>query len=49
MTFNKPIYLLEALLTIERESVRYSHINKDVTEARILLQPWDFTSVTVSD
>ena len=38
MTINKFLYLLEALLPADSESVRHSHNGSEVTVPRILLQ-----------
>jgi hypothetical protein len=38
MTINKFLYLLEALLPADSESVRHSHDGSEVTVLRILLQ-----------
>ena len=37
MAFGKPLYLLEALLPPDSETVRYGHITGEVTELAILL------------
>ena len=37
MAFGKSLYLLEALLPSDHETVRYSHIAGEVTELGILL------------
>ena len=39
MAFGKSLYLLEALLPSDSETVRYGHITGEVTEPPILLQP----------
>jgi hypothetical protein len=49
MAFGKSIYLLEALLPSESETVRYSHITGEVTELPIPLQMQNLTNVTVSN
>ena len=49
MAFGKSLYLLEALLPTENETVRYSHITGEVTERPILLQTLELTHVTVSN
>jgi hypothetical protein len=49
MAFGKSLYLLEALVPTEGETVRYSHITGEVTEQPILLQTLDFMYVTVSN
>lgn len=49
MAFGKSLYLLEALLSTDSETIRYSHITGEVTELPILLQTLDFTYVTVSN
>jgi hypothetical protein len=49
MTFGKSLYLLEALLSTEDETVRYSHITGEVTELPILLRTQGFVYVTVSN
>jgi hypothetical protein len=49
MAFGKSLYLLEALLPPENETVRYSHITGEVTELRILLRIREFVYVTVSN
>jgi len=49
MAFGKSLYLLEALVSTESETVRYSHITGEVTAESILLQTLDFTHVTVSN
>jgi len=38
MAFGKSLYLLEALLPADRETVCYSHITRQVTEAPMLLK-----------
>jgi hypothetical protein len=37
MTFGKPLYLLEALLSPDHETVCYGHITREVTDRPILL------------
>ena len=49
MAFGKSLYLLEALLPPDSETVRYCHITGEVTDLSILLQILDFTHVTVSN
>ena len=49
MAFGKSLYLLEALLPTDDETVRYSHITGEVTEAPILLRTLGFVHVTVSN
>ena len=49
MTIGKPLYLLEALFPRERERVRYSHSDGEVTYQPILLGLLHFTPVTVSN
>ena len=49
MAFGKSLYLLEALLTADDETVRYSHITGEVTELSILLPNRHFVYVTVSN
>jgi hypothetical protein len=49
MAFGKSLYLLEALLSTDDETVRYSHITGEVTEAPILLRTRGFVYVTVSN
>ena len=34
MTFGKPLYLLEALIPTDDETVCYGHMNLEVTEPR---------------
>jgi hypothetical protein len=38
MAFGKSLYLLEALLPTNRETVCYSHITREVTGASMLLK-----------
>lgn len=49
MAFGKSLYLLEALLPSESETVRNSHITGEVTSLPILLQMQNFMNVTVSN
>ena len=49
MAFGKSLYLLEALLPAQDETVRYSHITGEVTEPPILLRIRGFMYVTVSN
>lgn len=42
MAFGKSLYLLEALLSTDDETVRYSHITGEVTEPPILLRTRGF-------
>ena len=49
MAFGKSLYLLEALLAADDETVRYSHITGEVTDAPILLRTLGFVYVTVSN
>lgn len=49
MAFGKSLYLLEALLPPESETVRYGHITGEVTDLPILLQFEDLQHVTVSN
>ena len=49
MAFGKSLYLLEALLSTDDETMRYSHITGEVTELLILLQNHNLAYVTVSN
>ena len=49
MAFGKSLYLLEALLPPDSESVCYGHITREVTELHKQLQQLKFAYVTVSN
>jgi hypothetical protein len=49
MTFCKPLYLLEALFSTNRETMCYGHITGEVTDSPILLNRLNFVPVTVSN
>ena len=49
MAFGKSLYLLEALLPTQDETMRYSHITGEVTETPILLRTRGLLYVTVSN
>jgi hypothetical protein len=49
MAFGKSLYLLEALLPADRETVCYSHKTRQVTEIPMLLKAQEFAYVTVSN
>src|SRR5579872_2491226 len=49
MAFCKPLYLLEALIPTECETLCYGHITREVTASPILLCGWKFVPVTVSN